>query len=286
MASTPSPILCPVDLSPLSALALRYAAFLADCQKAQLTVMLADSFSLPAYFTEAQHANFARQFRQSRDQAKKELRRFVAKTIPDGKAVSQKVVEGPPAESIQQVASETKAGLIVMGTHGRSGVNRLMMGSVAERVLRSSQAPVLTVRGELPGHSGAPQLKHILCPVNDSDAARRSLSFAVELARCSGADLTVAHVKERHGEAAIGDLCGWVEGQKQPHCTIREVTRKGEAAKQIISLAHELRPDLLVIGSRHRMFFDSTVIGSTTARVVRHAPCPVLTVAVASEERN
>jgi nucleotide-binding universal stress UspA family protein len=62
------------------------------------------------------------------------------------------------------------------------------------------------------------------------------------------------------------------------HCTIRELTREGEAAEEIVSLAKETPCDLLVIGARHRRFFDSTVLGSTTARVVRHAPCPVLTV--------
>jgi nucleotide-binding universal stress UspA family protein len=61
-------------------------------------------------------------------------------------------------------------------------------------------------------------------------------------------------------------------------CTIRELTREGEAAEEIVALAKKTPCDLLVIGARHRRWFDSTVPGSTTARAVRHTPCPVLTV--------
>jgi len=59
------------------------------------------------------------------------------------------------------------------------------------------------------------------------------------------------------------------------HCTIRELTREGEAAEEIVALAKKTPCDLLVIGARHRRWFDSTVPGSTTARAVRHTPCPV-----------
>ena len=62
------------------------------------------------------------------------------------------------------------------------------------------------------------------------------------------------------------------------HCIIRELTREGEAAEEIVALAKKTPCDLLVIGARHRRWFDSTVPGSTTARAVRHTPCPVLTV--------
>ncbi len=163
-----------------------------------------------------------------------------------------------------------------MGTHGRSGVNRLMLGSVAERVLRESEIPVLTVRGDAAAAVTPP--KTILCPVNNTPAAREALSMAAHLARCFDGNILALHVKEGRAGQGIGDLCAWVPDEIRSHCTIKELTREGDAAEEIVSLAKETPCDLLVIGARHRRFFDSTVLGSTTARVVRHAPCPVLTV--------
>jgi nucleotide-binding universal stress UspA family protein len=182
------------------------------------------------------------------------------------------VIEAAPAEAIRRSAEEAGADLVVMGTHGRSGFHRLMLGSVAERVLRESDVPVLTVRG------GGPPVRNILCPVNRSDAARGAFAAATELARLAGARLTALHVREPGAADSIEDLCAWLKPPQPVECQVRELDRAGEAAREILKLASEQACDLLVVGSQHRRFFDSTVIGSTTARVVRHAPCPVLTV--------
>jgi nucleotide-binding universal stress UspA family protein len=90
--------------------------------------------------------------------------------------------------------------------------------------------------------------------------------------------VTVLHVQEQDPRNSIGDLCEWVAAQDKPHCPIREIRREGDAAKEILREAAEGGCDLLVVGARHRLFLDTTVIGSTTVRTVRHAPCPVVTV--------
>jgi nucleotide-binding universal stress UspA family protein len=90
--------------------------------------------------------------------------------------------------------------------------------------------------------------------------------------------VTVLHVKEQDPGHAIGDLCAWVAAQDRSQCSIREVSREGDAAKEIITEATESGCDLLVMGARHRFFLDTTVIGTTTVRTVRHALCPVVTV--------
>jgi nucleotide-binding universal stress UspA family protein len=181
-----------------------------------------------------------------------------------------------PVDGVLRAAREAKVDLIVMGTHGRSGVNRLMLGSVAERVLRESEVPVLTVRGSTAAAMTPP--KTILCPVNDTPAARAALSMAAHLAHCFDGNILALHVKESHPGQGSGGLRAWVPDEMRSRCDIKELTREGDAAEEIVSLARETPCDLLVIGARHRRFFDSTVLGSTTARVVRHAPCPVLTV--------
>lgn len=269
-------VLAPVDFSPLSGLGLRYAHYLAECSKSGLTVLFANTFSPPPYFTESRLDELAAQFRDAMRESESHLHLFAAETLgelPEG--MECRVVEGAPAEQITGFAAEHGAGLIVMGTHGRSGVNRFLLGSVAERVLRESAVPVLTVRGE----SGkVPSIRHILCPVNDSEAARQSLALATEMAECLGATVTVLHVREPGGTDSIHDLCAWVPDAQRGRCTVSEVTGGGEAALEIVKLSASLPCDLVVMGARHRSFFDSTVIGTTTVRVVRHAACPVLTV--------
>jgi len=271
-------ILCPVDFSDLSAHALRYASMLARCGNARLVVAYAESFSPPPYFTESQLGELERQTRDAFRGAESALRRFVdaERDAEAASATEVRIVEALPVDGILQLTRDIKADLIVMGTHGRSGVNRLMLGSVAERLLRESEVPVLTVRGDTATVVTPP--KTILCPVNNTPAAREALSMAAHLARCFDGNVVALHVKEDHAGQGIGDLCAWVPDEMRSHCTIRELTREGEAAEEIVSLAKETPCDLLVIGARHRRFFDSTVLGSTTARVVRHAPCPVLTV--------
>jgi nucleotide-binding universal stress UspA family protein len=251
---------------------------LARCGNARLVVAYAESFSPPPYFTESQLGELERQTRDAFRGAESALRRFVdAELDAEAASVTEvRLVEAMPVDGILRLTRDIKADLIVMGTHGRSGVNRLMLGSVAERLLRESEVPVLTVRGDSATAVTPP--KTILCPVNSTPAAHEALSMAAHLARCFDGNVVALHVKEDHAGQGIGDLCAWVPDEMRSHCTIRELTREGEAAEEIVSLAKETPFDLLVIGARHRRFFDSTVLGSTTARVVRHAPCPVLIV--------
>ncbi|MCL4401373.1 MAG: universal stress protein, partial [Acidobacteria bacterium] len=216
-------------------------------------------FTVPPYFTPARMADFEQQLRESMGEAEDALRRFAVSALGElPPHVKLSVVESPPVDAIMAMARESGADLIAMGTHGRTGWNRFMAGSVAERVIRESRIPVLTVRGEIP-----PRVRSILCPVTGASAA---LKVARQLSACLGAGLTVLHVQE--------------SGMPQPVPPqgVKWVVRQGEAAGEILSESGQPGCDLVVMGTRHRAFFDSTVIGATTARVVRHASCPVLTV--------
>ena len=281
----PRLILCPVDLSALSGQALRLAETVTRGTGARITALYAEWMPMPLYFTPSQIEGLQRQLRASLAEAERSVAEFVAQTLGAGAAgVEVKVVEAAPVEGILAAASGLGSDWIVMGTHGRGGINRWMMGSVAERVLRASRIPVVTVRGGTA--PPAPVAIHrILCPVNDSAIARLSLELAARLASRLGAELTVMHVKEEEGRKAITDLCAWIPESERSTCEIRELTREGEAAREILTVAGQMGCDLLVMGARHRRFFDSTVIGTTTVRVVRHAPCPVLT-AIEPAERG
>jgi nucleotide-binding universal stress UspA family protein len=243
-----------------------------------LVVAYAEHFTPPPYFTMNQIDELRRQLRESFQGARAALSRFVDEHIGTEAAAATglRVVEGTPADGIRKVSQEVRADMIVLGTHGRGGVNRLMLGSVAERVLRESDIPVLTVRMDTASDVAPP--KSILCPVNDTPAAREALSAAAHIARCFGGEVIAVHVREARAAQSIEDLCAWMPAEVRTSCAIRELTREGDAAEEIIALARDMHCDLLVVGARQRLFFDGTVLGSTTARVVRHAPCPVLTV--------
>lgn len=267
-------ILCPVDFSELSALALRYAAKLAKCSGARLTAMYADLFLPPPYFTESSLEALRLQLQNSERQAEAYLREFVGATLGDSEGADVRVEEGLPADAIRRAAARSPFDLIVMGTHGRSGINRLMLGSVTEHVLREASIPVLAVRGDVQ----ALEVKHILCPVNDSSIALQALRTAAALAKCFGAALTVLHVREPGARDSIEELCSWIPDSARAGCTIREILAEGDVAREVIARASEMEAGLVVLGARHRRFFDTTVIGANTIRMLRHAPCPVLAV--------
>lgn len=270
-------ILCPVDFSELSADALREAVLLATCGKSRVVAMHASWFEAPPYFTEAQWQQLQDQLQESLAGGRRFLESFVTTTLGANAAEVEKVVvEGVAADRILAQAAKTNAGLIVMGTHGRSGWNRWTLGSVAERVLRESSVPVLTVRGKPPEH-----IRHILCPVNDTGASRIALSRAASLAACFDATVTALHVHDPHGGGSISDLCSWVPADARARCAVRELALRGNAAEEIVRLTMEGSYDLLVLAAPRRRFFEGMVLGTTVARAVRHAACPVLSVPAA-----
>ena len=270
-------ILCPVDFSETSALGLRFAHALAQCSAANLTAVYADQFLPPPYFTESGLEEMRKQLKGAALAAGTHLQQFAARTL-GGVEIETKVVEALPVDGILQVARDISADLIAMGTHGRSGFNRLMLGSVAERILRTSEIPVLTVPPSPAGLPGAPEFKRILVPVNNSEIARHALEYAARLAKCFSSELTVLHVREDGGGGSIPELCEWVPRELQSKCRLVEVPEGEGAAHAIISASSDPGCDLLVLGVKRRRFFDSTIIGTTSARIVRHARCPVLTV--------
>lgn len=277
MTATPlsGSILCPVDFSEISASALRLAALIGSRCSRPVTALHARWFEVPPYLTASRAEQVEAQLRDSLEEARSALQRFVNETVEDDSLVAIHVEEGDPREAILRVAHSIGSGLIVMGTHGRAGIRRLRLGSVAEQVVHSSSIPVLTIRPI----DHAESISKIVCAVNDSEVSRKALMYAAKLAQCLGARLTVIHVLEGENERSISDLCAWIAQRDRPDCEMQEMIRHGHAAEEIIRLVGELDAGLLVIGAEHKLFLDKTVIGTTTTHLVRHAPCAVLTVA-------
>jgi nucleotide-binding universal stress UspA family protein len=212
--------------------------------------------------------------------AKDALEDFVATTVgPQSSVTAVQVVEAAAAQAIADTVQELKPDLIVMGTHGRAGVKRFLLGSVTEQVLRGVNLPLLAVRVGL-SRVQIPA-RHVLCAVNDSPASKRALNLASLAGRCFNAPLTVLHVRQPKVADDIEDLHAWIGQNQEGLCGVREEVRDGEPATEIVAAALEGEYDLTVVGARHRRFAGAMVLSMTTVRTVRHCLCPVLVVPAA-----
>lgn len=146
----PRRILVPVDFGEASGRALRVARLIADAHGASMTALHTEALEAPAYFTRSQVRALEKQREAARGEAARFLSAFVARHQKGD--VETVVVEGSPAASIAQAAR--KADLVVMGTHGRRGAARWWAGSVAERVVRDLDAPVMVVRADTVASEG------------------------------------------------------------------------------------------------------------------------------------
>jgi nucleotide-binding universal stress UspA family protein len=232
-----------------------------------------------------------------------DMKQFLAVEAGGHARVALDVVEAPTVyREIVAQADRLHADLIVMGTHGRSGFQRLLLGSVAEKVVRMAGSPVLTV-GPAPdvvqtGGASA-SFKRILCAIDFSDCSIAALRYASALAERAQADLTVLYVVEWTPigyDPLMGpptDLAGYrvaaeIVARDRLHtaipeaarktCRIEEIVSSGKPHHEILRISDSLQSDLIVLGVHGRNPFDRMIFGSTVEPVVRRAACPVLTV--------
>jgi nucleotide-binding universal stress UspA family protein len=213
------------------------------------------------------------------------------------------------ADAIVAYARAEQIDVIVMGTHGRSAVSQLLVGSVAERVVRIAPCPVLTVRQHEREfvHPDASEsetamilLKHVLVATDFSEPSEAALAYGRELARTFNARLTVLHITDNVAARAYGadgyvvvdpDLQERVDASARTQVDellsaedrevlhAQGVVRSSSAtAAAIVDFARESSADLIVAGTHGRGAVAHLLIGSVAERVVRAAPCPVLTV--------
>jgi nucleotide-binding universal stress UspA family protein len=287
----PRRILCPVDFSALSSLALKYAAVGAREYGAELTVLHAQTFELPPYFVRSEMSLLDRELVAAKAGARDHLAVHVKKILGRGAEhlpIRHEVLDIHPLDAILDTTEKEHMDLIVLGTHGYSGVKRLLLGSVAENVVRNAQVPVFLVRQkehefiDLADADAVPRIERILCPVKTTEAGGAGLRHAVSLAERFHASLTVLYSIEQGQEldesAARNRLCAWISESASTQCSLEPVVRMGYPAEQIIAHAREAKEDIIVLCARHRSFEEGPFFGKTTDLVLRHAPAPVLVV--------
>ena len=288
-------VLVPIDFSSGCRAALEVARTIARAAKARLTLLhvypnvepqaLGESLSAPEYhpLDDAERARIIRQLAT----LARPLRSDVAR-------LELVVRDGDPRTEILAYAEGHATDLIVLGTHGRRGLDRLVLGSVAKGVSRKATCSVLTVREPAAPYALAARPR-ILCALDLSASSGATLDAAVDLARTLAARLTVAHVIEgRHGDdpwpiarREEGEVCRFLAEaahERMSRLLARgdDLARSadvqvlfGDASAEILRLAREQAADLVVVGT-HAGPVSRLLFGSTADRLLHKAACPVL----------
>jgi len=284
----PRQILCPMDMSDLSDLALKYAHIGARLFDATLTVLHAMHVDIPRYLSKEVTARILAELNDAKAAGRHDLENYVRHVLGDAEynsiRVRCQVADVAPVEAVTRALAESRVDLVVMGTHGYSGVKHWMLGSVTESVLHRAAVPVFTVRQKVNDFIDTtrpevtPRIGRILCPCNATTAAGHALQVAASLADRFEARLTVLWSREPGAEANGEDLAAWIRATLIEPPEIDVIERSGKAADQAIELADELECDLIVIGARRQPLGQGTAMGRTTELVLRHAGVPVLAV--------
>src|ERR1039458_6114755 len=286
-------ILCPVDFSEFSVNAYEYAQSLASHHKATLFLqhVLYSLRPLPLdnFYTDS----YEKICQQLRADAEEKLQQFAERHARTEIRPQCFVQDGSVTDLILSQAEERAVNLIVMGTHGLRGIDRLMLGSVTERVLRRARRPVLAVRKPAHHvissvHDPEPiHLRKMLLCMDFSDHAHRASEYAVSMAKEYGAELTLLHVLEDMPrstdlESATEKVAKQLEESIVPKAREGHIDRKsvriGKPYQQIIQLALEAQTDLVIMGVRGHGALDAAIFGSTAYRVIQLGSCPVLAV--------
>jgi nucleotide-binding universal stress UspA family protein len=205
--------------------------------------------------------------------------------------------EGVTAEEILRYCEKRGCDLIVMGTHGRTGLRRLVAGSIAEAVLRRARCPVLALRTpELPPE--AERVQVILHPTDFSSCSEPALQVARSLARDYGARLVVIHLIP--SDVLVQEAVVMLENPREDLDSLETMRKRldgpdlkfpvevrldhGDAMAEIPRVAGELGCGLIVMGTHGRTGLDRFLMGSVAEAVLRKAPCPVLAVKVPRPE--
>jgi nucleotide-binding universal stress UspA family protein len=289
-------ILCPIDFSEFSARAYQHAVSLAEHYRSKLVALhVVELFRFPYLGFTASADLYEQACDAIVERGKDKLREFVKDTRTEIQ-LELAVDDGIAADCILAFAEARKTDVIVMGTHGRRGYDRLTMGSVTDRVMRRASCPALVVCGPPRDSMAADRerehvhvLRRILFCTDFSQNSEVCLGHAISVTAEYDAELTLLHVledapspakSEETIAAAKAQLDALIPPEARKAIKIRTAVRIGKPYQQIIQFAQETQTDMITMGARGRGSLDAAIFGSTTYRVMQLGPCPVLAVRV------
>jgi nucleotide-binding universal stress UspA family protein len=286
-------ILCPLDFSDGSAGALRYAAAIASHFATRLILLTVEDPLL----TEA--ADLGTGVRWDPEECKREMAFFAAKIFGPQSSIlttlEYDVAVGKPAPEILRVARERSCDLIVISTHGLTGIRKLFFGSTTERVLRETRRPVLITPPVDPGPISLDDAKRVLrrivVPVDLSPASRHQAAVAAGLAQAAGISLILVHViepvksplaarlhlagVEADRRAVADDALQEIAASLPPRVHVEALVAYGDPAEELAKVAHDRRAGLVVMGL-HGSPLMGPRMGSVTYRMLCLSPTLVL----------
>jgi nucleotide-binding universal stress UspA family protein len=291
-------ILFPTDFSEHSRHALPYAVKLAQEHRAELHLLHAIVLHEEDPYDEAHHLPDAARIRDIMEEvARKRMGELVKdQDLPDLVLTQVHRRDVSAAPPIVEYARNEGIDLIVLGTHGRRGFRRLILGSVAAEVFRLAPSPVLAIRAETPP-AGEHEIRRILVPLDFSNPGTRALVRAGEIASFYRAEIQLLHVLEEFLHPAFynlgatslkdfdPDIVGRTESAmrelvaslwKSNGPAIRYSVAEGPPSREILLFAQEEESDLVVMATHGLRGVKDFLLGSTTERVLGGARVPVL----------
>lgn len=283
-------ILCPVDFSEFSRAAVERAVAIARPFHAEVTALFVLPFAFPPDDGRAEAAAPVAPEPGVRDAVAEDLEEFLRPAREAGLELRLCVRSGECTGHILDLVRDREIDLIVMGTHGRSGFERWVLGSVTEAVLRKAPCPVLAVPRTAPRSlPGGPISGRILCAVGLSEQSARTAAYAVALGRATGSVVSLLHVWDGAGGPRVRAICEAEIARRlreaahadgPPACAVAEIVVRGQPYREILRIAEAQQAGVIVVGGhRHGT-------GTTASRVLREAEAPVLVVPSAAAEQQ
>jgi nucleotide-binding universal stress UspA family protein len=290
-------LLIPLDGSNTAEQALPWARAFAE--RFRLPVELLAVVDVESLLTSVERARrFDKLVEQTSTEAKAYLERLSGRFV--GLRVKRMVQQGSAADVIVEKAAANRSTLVAMTTHGRSGLNRWLLGSVTEKVLRATKNPLLLVRASPVGRSeGEATLKSIVAPLDGSELAEKSLTIVAKIAKKFAGEIFLFRAYRNpylpfvsgggHYAVNVDELLAGVRDEarsyldakvaqlkKQGVEQISYLIQEGDAADEIVAMASDAPDSITVISSHGRSGVKRWLLGSVAEKVVRHANSPVL----------
>jgi len=284
-------ILVATDFCPISTTALRHALGIAKRCRSNVSVL----HVIDAPFLDLTPEGLATALDGAERDAKTLTKQLASEGLIVGLNIDVAITVGPVWPTIANALAEKGSGLLVLGTHGRSGLGKFVLGSVAESAFREAPCPVLTV-GPKAAKSGAlgEKAKHLLLPTDLSPESTQALRYGLSLARALGADVTLLHVLKlaKNATAEVASQTRLVKIRldeflkEHPDATTMVSSRVecGAPARLIVKVAEQSGADLIVMGVR-AWSADGPPMWRTAYKVLVQARCPVVKVPYSPQPR-
>jgi nucleotide-binding universal stress UspA family protein len=279
MIRAPQSILVPTDFSPAAASALRYAARLAQRFLAKLQVLYVEPFVQPLDEMAMAFGQATFDNERTVTVAREQLLRHIEENVPPSVMYDAIVSVGATVQAIVTEARESNAEMIVMGTHGRSGVGRLIAGSVTEAVMRIAPIPVIAVPAWMDAEEMA-DVRAVVCPIEYVPSCYEALRTVATIAAADARFIIVRGVlTDDLAESAdeLEKIKKWIPPALATHCEYSILSSR-HLADRVISLAAAAGADMIVASEVVSKSMTDLLQGTFAERVIQQSGCPVLTI--------